>query len=206
MKKIEDYLHLYLGCEVQISWYYASDERKLHTVFVDPIGPEFLKNKGNTDSPNIGKVEFKPILRPLSSMTEGEAAEAKLFDKKVDAEVDEKIKGVAEMTKYFLSKGFDLFNLIESGLAINRIVEQTLEKKISEIVGEENIGAIKAILTLFKEHSEELIPELKYEVEQIKKTSYEKLRLCGYQDCIHDLGLIIKEKFPKSSLQGTGSQ
>lgn len=74
---------------------------------------------------------IKPFLRPLSSMTEEEAAyiddefsfghvmsnlsnslkEGSLYQMRVSE--------TFEITRYLLSKGFDLFGLIEAGLAID---------------------------------------------------------------------------------------
>lgn len=143
-KNIKDYLHLYLGCEVFVQkkqgneslvkgricevtngsnhgdWirvqfehvvkfmYYNLDERSsnFHTFF-------------------IGEDHIKPILRPLSDMMEEERAE---FGWQDDADFEELFKDGqiskntynAWMFPILLSKGFDLFGLIEAGLAIDK--------------------------------------------------------------------------------------
>jgi hypothetical protein len=134
MKKIEDYLHLYLGCEckyrttaienAQWGWGIV-DVRTLHSVYT-------------------GLWEIQLILRPLSNMTDGEkifiisnyikpgwTGKQLLEDNEDDwamrvrhIEHGEKSVYVSKkkfepwLLKYLLSKGFDLFGLIEAGLAI----------------------------------------------------------------------------------------
>jgi hypothetical protein len=75
---------------------------------------------------------FKPILRPLSDITEEEKIECVLlFDDQFILGQDGKYAWRAtffpSMFKYLLSKYFDLFGLIEAGLAIDY---KTLKEKI----------------------------------------------------------------------------
>jgi hypothetical protein len=112
-KELKDYLHLYLGCEVKWNTNIVTliDTDGINcNVFGEP-----LFSKSNTSIKNI-----KPILRPLSDMTEDEHKEwqnirfnreFKLKPVLTDAEY--------ESFRYLLSKHFDLFGLIEAGLAID---------------------------------------------------------------------------------------
>ncbi len=95
---IKDYLHLYLGCDMlDIS------DNSTYT-----LHPEMLYASIKDGD--------KPILRPLSDMTEDESefvADAAWQGKPT-------IYMNAEITAYLLSKHFDLFGLIEAGLAIDK--------------------------------------------------------------------------------------
>lgn len=104
----KDYLHLYLGCD--------TDKGKL-------IGIELNKAVCMMDDLSIveGNIySLKLILRPLSDMTEEEASESrKIFDSMVAADkLNCEIE--AARTLFALSKGFDLFGLIDAGLAIKK--------------------------------------------------------------------------------------
>lgn len=112
-KKIEDYLHLYLGCECQT----PEGVMKLNAVYHDS-NPVFY------DSVNdFAFSEIKLILRPLSSMTEVEQNEIGLYGGGGNKFCDWKgtpVNGFSPDTfRLLLSKSFDLFGLIESGLAID---------------------------------------------------------------------------------------
>lgn len=129
-KKIEDYLHLYLGCEVR---------EVMSLGYTDHIlSPEtlvLLLCRTKNDAHNIF-----PFLRPLSDMTEEE--NVVVWDIEtggINEAADHKVKMVGvwfsraanngggpltmdwkfETTRFFLSKHFDLFDLIPSGLALD---------------------------------------------------------------------------------------
>lgn len=119
-REIKDYLHLYLGCEVAVD----GVVRKLWSVTPSGIniedggGTEFIRFPGF----------ILPILRPLSDMTYDELQECgnMIYDFSDDAELnnheweDFKIGLAPEQFHWLLSKHFDLFGLIESGLAIDK--------------------------------------------------------------------------------------
>jgi hypothetical protein len=135
-KDIKDYLHLYLGCEYQYRYNDSAEWR-----------PSQIRLSIKVLSDHPYRWEIKPILRPLSDMTEEEAIkylrlkhnaysgeyEIKLRDNgfwwlfKTIAS-DERFKFFGEMLdesnsdqfRWLLSKGFDLFGLIEAGLAIDK--------------------------------------------------------------------------------------
>jgi hypothetical protein len=159
-KKLEDYLHLYLGCDVQadgnlvgkllgysargfkeddVMVFYTvqmSDDEDYWTVFNDDRSMD----------------RIKPILRPLSDMTQEEAIETtkpvviygnvrkyevyeNSFGKKVVSwgeSMREKYVPqdetcyVPRQFVFLLSKHFDLFGLIEAGIAIDKTkIQQT---------------------------------------------------------------------------------
>jgi hypothetical protein len=179
MKKIEDYLHHYLGCEILVG-----------DAVCTLIGIEdgaFVMSK-LTGRHIIPMRLTKPILRPLSDMTEEEIVAAAKFicavpneqgfeyeiqkchntvgakffnhkftagqylsiyneknrpetighievgwysDNKIDRRKTKelwKVGGCHELTIYLLSKGFDLFGLIEAGLAIDKTLNVLAEK------------------------------------------------------------------------------
>lgn len=128
---VKNYLHLYLGCEVQV------EEWRLTSRLVDIIEEG---NKVVVFNEDIGRsgpfpLEWiKPILRPLSSMVHEELQECgnMIYDFSNDPELNDhkwqdfEICLAPEQFKWLLSKHFDLFGLIESGLAIDKTkIEQT---------------------------------------------------------------------------------
>lgn len=156
-KKIEDYLHLYLGCEVEVDSKRPSgnelvDDKRRGT-FIGYADPHKISVKLAFRAGPHGQVNtffVKPFLRPLSDMTEEEGREyAKHYGIKGDLpctiseengyvkiSIGYKNHGASlfplsdygqkpESLRYLLSKHFDLFGLIEAGLAIDK----TLNKK-----------------------------------------------------------------------------
>jgi len=103
-KDISQYLHLYLGCQCQAKYYYGKDW--LHVKLTGNVLAELEQTEGFTY-----QIEFiKPELRPLSDMTEEEAIEHIHISNE---------QGVYDGFRYWLSKHFDLFNLIPEGLALD---------------------------------------------------------------------------------------
>lgn len=119
MKELKDYLHLYLGCPMQKKL--AGRNEGIATLdFIDESVYMLIENG-----------MLIPILRPLSSMTEGEDTELQIFMKPYLDRLDDDNHAIshgevdAERTRWALSKHFDLFGLIESGLAIDEIKHNT---------------------------------------------------------------------------------
>lgn len=120
MKELKDYLHLYLGCEC-IGYYRTKDGNTGEEVIVELRKTLVSVSIDGFDlNGNLKVEEFKPILRPLSDMTEEEVedymglvcVEAKPFNQfAINA---------AMYTKWLLSKHFDLFGLIDAGLATDK--------------------------------------------------------------------------------------
>ncbi len=117
--KIEDYLHLYFGQKFQYLWNGEKSEVTLTYSFLEP---EYLKHA----------TEKRLILRPLSDMTKMEQKE--YANMAGPASKGENLLPVIPagrlinhfvnkhdpfIIKWFLSKGFDVFGLLESGLAID---------------------------------------------------------------------------------------
>lgn len=103
-KNTKDYLHLYLGCEAY--W----QEEGYKSTYSRPIDFDMLRDAD----------WIKPILRPLSSMTEEEGNELEMMGHNAVVNKFEINQFHAARTRYLLSKGFDLFGLIEAGLAIEK--------------------------------------------------------------------------------------
>jgi len=113
MIEIKDYLHLYLGCVVESS------------VPGDGVKEKFILNEIDKGILMLAENRWiKPILRPLSDMTEEEETEyLKIFPEYEDYQRlmwETQILMEGEGTKYLLSKSFDLFNLIPEGLALDK--------------------------------------------------------------------------------------
>ncbi len=103
MIKSDDYLHLYIGCDYKLTCW-------------GPYGAIIKLGAGD-----IGASfrDGKLVLRHLSDMIEEESgqywaiiAETNSFHHQIERD--------SERTRYLLSRGFDLFGLIESGLAIDK--------------------------------------------------------------------------------------
>lgn len=113
MKDIKDYLHLYLGCEIYDS--YNDRTGILKGITKDSV---LIDHK---TSWRLDFDEVKPILRPLSDMTEEEKIEYGETFKEVKPFFggDSVYFESHETVRWLLSKHFDLFGLIEAGLAID---------------------------------------------------------------------------------------
>jgi hypothetical protein len=121
--ELKDYLHLYLGCDGELlsKKPYGSPKRT-----IIKLSAELLDRLEKLPSMH----SFRPILRPLSDMTEVEATELEAIrgiDKKIPCPHFNNIHQTkhGEQLRYLLSKRFDLFGLIESGLAIDKTKEAT---------------------------------------------------------------------------------
>lgn len=127
-KKIEDYLHLYLGCECDI------DEGEFPATTLPLCG--VTESRAIIGRHALKLVELKDVrlkLRPLSSMTEDEKIK---WSEETEPEIKKQSdayklrwfwiqfandgKYTPEQFTWLLSKHFDLFNLIEAGLAIDK--------------------------------------------------------------------------------------
>ena len=149
-KELKDYLHLYLGCDCRLdnkeTGKLIGFDSRLHDAELEMVCYTIWLDKENdwsvyNDDKNLGRI--KPILRPLNNMTEEEIGN--FFDLNVDAQVVmgnfnspffqvEYIDDYGERTyehqyitqlkpeqyRYLISKHFDIFGLIESGLAIDK--------------------------------------------------------------------------------------
>jgi hypothetical protein len=146
MRDIKEYIHHYLGCEVARE---HKDDRselffeygKLVGVSQSEIEPErsvAIIDVGLDHQHEWYVEETKPILRKLSSMTEEELKEwvgspalsfTDHYCKKSLGKINHSIYGLYNFISFYgnsdsipwlLSKHFDLFDLISSGLAIDK--------------------------------------------------------------------------------------
>ncbi len=105
--KIDDYIHLYLGCN--------TNEGKL----VGINQTSYLIQKENGEIISINKSQLiKPILRKLSNMSSNESEE--LNKKGVSIGQRKGYSFTPEAVYYLLSLKIDIFYLIEEGLAIEK--------------------------------------------------------------------------------------
>lgn len=110
MKEIKDYLHFYLGCECK----FENDVFTLAAVYNHSI--VYSTDSDESGEGIYGIEDCKPILRPLSDMTEGEKVYLGF-----GAMIHNEIVWTPKKFLYALSKHFDLFGLIEAGIAIDKI-------------------------------------------------------------------------------------
>lgn len=169
MRDIKDYLHLYLGCDVQTKWHLVCTLVAITKSDYNPYSDcKIMRKDQSKVMLDTAFSNIKPILRKLSSMTEEEAIEIGEIvigsydsvkfkaDKKLSNsgtfnywKVHKEHRGYGKsltidengevdvydshndgthtiymkqhfVTKHLLSKHFDLFQLIESGLAIDK--------------------------------------------------------------------------------------
>lgn len=138
-KNLKDYIHLYIGCFVK----YPNTEGKLITAKLtgvsrgDGIETTYKRKRDNCSGDYISwepngyhdcnGQNVKLLLRPLSDMTPDERFYAQFNAQCYFLENDNKhpidyylpnAEQAAIVTHYLLSKGFDLFGLIDEGLAI----------------------------------------------------------------------------------------
>lgn len=127
-KKIDDYIHFYRGCECEFE--YNGRRRKgiiigfHHLYGVQLFVPSAVMAPYTAVDPKL----IKLILRPLSSITQAERDEYKeLGSGYAWDDHDERYCkscyldiGEPHIWVWLLSKAFDLFGLIEAGLAIEK--------------------------------------------------------------------------------------
>lgn len=141
-KKLQDYIHFYIGQPCVNSWF-----AETHDMYdngwilagVDKISTKPYKLENSDDF--SWSQEVKPLLRPLSAVTDEEAQEAaeilggashiskegqiRQFKELIERiyNMQTNIPGMRwiRLTVFLLSRGFDLFDLIESGLALDKI-------------------------------------------------------------------------------------
>jgi hypothetical protein len=123
MKQIKDYLHLYLGCyaiaptgtRVYVEGVFWRDCDLYAKILIQDRNSDINGVDGNCPAYNL-----KPILLPLSSMTIEEAKAHLNFNcMETKGAITDVYEVAAAQTKYLLSKQFDLFGLIDDGLAVD---------------------------------------------------------------------------------------
>lgn len=125
-KKIDDYLHFYLGFD--LCGLYGKDQKTIFELWKVKWGRKrdvflnLVARDGKTLITDGAAIKFKPILRPLTDITQ---EECDIYNSKSNtlyslADLKNQIIQEASTTQYLLSRGFDLFGLIEEGLAIDK--------------------------------------------------------------------------------------
>lgn len=137
MKDIKDYLHLYVGCLCEIG---SEDDKKTRVLTGVDYG--LGVHEGVFGFQKCAVELVKPILRPLSDMTGGERIAAYDLHFHKNMNVDKiapttKVNTLTlwmkdgfehftpDTTRYLLAKSFDIFGLIEAGLAIDKTAVPT---------------------------------------------------------------------------------
>lgn len=130
MKRIKDYLYFYVPCKCLRT----DTNREMLLVGIDNYGENWhpddkcVKFEGVEWKWSAVETYVKPILRPLSDITDDELD---LFEKIGSFSISGefplsykrkiKIKHQAEQLKFLLNLGFDVFGLIEEKLAISAV-------------------------------------------------------------------------------------
>lgn len=118
-KKIEDYLCYYIGQEV---FYLNNEPAILSEISLDSkysmlVSVKFIKGAKRHFQCKIGDIKLR--LRPLSDMTDEEKREYNVRKQRKGY----MYKTHAENTMWLTGLGFDVFHLIESGLAVDKTKE-----------------------------------------------------------------------------------
>lgn len=128
-KKLSDYLHFYLGCQVKTNGGHDGKYSRVGT-FLGYADHHRLDCRLGFRAGPEGRCSvflLRPILRPLSDMSEKEMQECgnMAYDFRDDPDLNKwewkDFQTLLDPTQFMclLSKGFDLFNLIEDGLAVD---------------------------------------------------------------------------------------
>jgi hypothetical protein len=114
---IKDYLHLYLGCFALTT---KPTYENPQVGVLDQISLTDGEACITADDGYYlcGLNEVKPLLRPLSDLTAIESEDMDVFRHRIRQ--NDLIAAGAHMTRYLLSRGFDLFGLIDAGLALDK--------------------------------------------------------------------------------------
>ena len=123
-KNIKDYLNLYLGCEVM----HRNEKGLLEAVSKRMNVWDGFISFGDFGS-WYGMSEIKPILRPLSDMTDEEKNDFELWSFEIMKEDLNQVQRNALKIKWYLYNHFDLFGLIEAGLAIDKTTIKKYENE-----------------------------------------------------------------------------
>jgi hypothetical protein len=128
---IKDYIHLYIGCECLYDWLYYNE--------TDLFGKVTSKIIEDVRTPHLSgaATNVRPLLRPLSDMTDEEAVNVGILPKRhwhedtPQEQIDwlcnnwnMEIYSPSDL-RYLLSEGFDLFGLIDAGLALDKTTYQS---------------------------------------------------------------------------------
>ncbi len=125
-KQFKEVAHLYIGCEVQTKIRRATGSgqpmKMLKGVLkevdlgMSGLGILLEDEKDSCNYEYLKASTLKPLLRPISSLTEQEGLHLhNLYSDTAHPRVNQ-----AATTAYLLSLGVDLFGLIEAGLAIDK--------------------------------------------------------------------------------------
>jgi hypothetical protein len=120
-KELKDYLHLYLGCEVFIESYSFMNGNKREKL-IDKLTEVGINGRIDCEKYTPPDGDVKLVLRPLSDMTEEEKTEMMQQKHKYDTgnSMSHTITDHAYRVHWAINKHFDLFGLIEAGLAIDK--------------------------------------------------------------------------------------
>lgn len=115
--KLQDVIHFYLGCQCETAYGIGKLER------IDELGLVKIRFTDATmSSKHLGLVQIKPILRRMNSFTEDEYAHMEgnfpIID--MDRNLSDAEKEARKL-QYLLSLNIDLFGLIDSGEAIEKV-------------------------------------------------------------------------------------
>lgn len=129
-KKIEDYLHLYIGCDAVMStdhWHEPEGDKRVKVTGIAHEARDYVFYLCESGTGNSEIKYFKPILRTLESMTEAELNECgnMVYDFSNDEWLlphkweDFELMLCPEQSHWLIQRHFDLFGLIDAGLALN---------------------------------------------------------------------------------------
>lgn len=121
MKDIKDYLHFYIdtNCLAKPNGIPDAEALDCKICNLPVVGTEIQMVDDDGEIFWSFLSDFKFVLRPLSSMTDQEKKECDKQIHKYEPQLHSHITDWAYRIDWLLKKGFDLFGLIEAGLAVN---------------------------------------------------------------------------------------
>lgn len=138
-KELKNFLHFYLNAGISVF------------IFPDDSIKDGFLDKYRKDYPNgvynpILTIEnyqrflndgYKPILRPVSSMTKEEAQEAGRkfagYPGEDEDDYTDLVQPFSYTAKHLIDKGFDVFGLINAGLAIDKTLIKEIKEPVTEL-------------------------------------------------------------------------
>jgi hypothetical protein len=134
--KLQDVIHYYIGCnlgthEMKIGKLIGIDKKEPHSTYYVKEFRHGCVEKADDLHWNSDLGNLRPILRRLEDMTEEEAkfilenysfcsVDMPMNKKKFAIEIAKRLVNQIPVAHYLLTQHFDLFNLIDAGLAVDQ--------------------------------------------------------------------------------------
>lgn len=126
MKELKDYLHLYIGCEVMLNISYPTSARWVNGRLVGVEETTYMARLRSVDGEEWGTLhtcyprDIKPILRPLSDMTDKERVTLEHLADELTEDIITPLEIDAAITNQCRKWEIDVDGLLRAGLALDK--------------------------------------------------------------------------------------